>query len=95
MALTKQDVAWVAHLARLELSEEMTEKMTAQLRAVLDYIAKLDELNTDGVEPLSHPGALYGVFREDDPAESLDRTEVLRNAPDEADGCFRVPRVIE
>ena len=95
MAMTPKDVAWVAHLARLELSAEMAEKMTAQLSAVLDYIAKLDELDTDGVEPLSHPGALHGVFREDEPAASLDRADALRNAPDQADGCFRVPRVIE
>lgn len=95
MALTKQDVARVAHLARLELSDDMAEKMTAQLSAVLGYIAKLDELNTDGVEPLSHPGALHGVFRDDEPAPSLERSEALKNAPEQADGCFRVPRVIE
>lgn len=95
MGLTRQDVERVAHLARLELSDEMAGKMSAQLSAVLDYIAKLNELDTDGVEPLSHPGALSGVFREDEPAASLDRGEALRNAPDQADGCFRVPRVIE
>ena len=95
MSLTTKDVAWVAHLSRLELPDETIEKMTAQLSDVLDYIEKLNELDTSDVEPMSHPGALSNVFREDEPGQSLPVDEALRNAPDRADGCFRVPRVIE
>jgi len=95
MGLSKQEVDWVANLARLELNEEMAEKMAAQLSLVLGFIAKLNELDTTGVEPLSHPGALTSVFRDDAPAASLDREAALRNAPDQTDGFFRVPRVIE
>lgn len=95
MGLSKEEIERVAHLARLELSDEMAGKMSAQLSAVLNYITKLNELDTTGVEPLSHPGALSGVFREDVPGASLEREKALQNAPDQANGCFRVPRVIE
>jgi aspartyl-tRNA(Asn)/glutamyl-tRNA(Gln) amidotransferase subunit C len=95
MGLSKKEVDWVAHLARLDISEEMAEKMAGQLNQVLDLIAKLNELDTTGVEPLSHPGALTSVWREDVPTGSLPRETALQNAPDAADGFFRVPRVIE
>jgi len=73
----------------------MCEKMAVQLSQVLDYIEKLNELNTDGVEPLSHPGAVTNVFRDDVPAGSIENDQALKNAPDKLNGCFRVPRVIE
>ena len=95
MGLTKKDVAWVAHLSRLELPDATIEKMTEQLSGVLDYIEKLNELDTENIEPMSHPGALSNVFREDEPGKSLSVEEALKNAPDRVDGCFRVPRVIE
>lgn len=95
MALTKEEVSWVAHLSRLEISDELAEKMAHQLSRVLDYIAKLNELDTDNVEPLSHPGELANVFREDVPTNSLEHENALKNAPDRLKGFFRVPRVIE
>ena len=95
MGLSKQEVDRVAHLARLDLSEDMAEKMAGQLSQVLELVAKLNELDTTGVEPLSHPGALASVLRDDVPAGSLPREAALQNAPDAADGFFRVPRVIE
>ncbi len=95
MALSKQEVDWVAHLARLELSHEMAQKMAGQLSQVLEYIAKLNELDTSKVDPMSHPGALVNVFREDVPTGSLDREASLKNAPAKTEGFFRVPRVIE
>ena len=95
MGLTKAELTHVALLARLELTDDAVERTAEQLGKVLDYIAKLDELDTSGVEPLSHPGALSSVFREDVPTGSLPREEAMRNAPAQADGFFRVPRVIE
>lgn len=95
MGLSKQEVVWVAHLARLELTDEMTEKMADQLSQVIEYIEKLNELDTAGVEPMSHPGTLTNVFRGDVPTGSLDRKASLKNAPEQRDGFFRVPRVIE
>jgi len=82
-------------LARLELAEETLAMMTMQLSQVLDYIAKLNELDTDEVEPLSHPGELSNVLRDDVPTASLSNDQALRNAPDRQNGFFRVPRVIE
>ena len=95
MTLSKDEIARVALLARLELREDMIETMTGQLADVLAYIEKLSELDTSDVEPMSHPGAKHNVFREDTPAGSLETKDALRNAPDQADGFFRVPRVIE
>ena len=82
MALSKEEVERVALLARLELSEEMAAKMAAQLNQVLDYVAKLNELDTSRTEPMSHPGAPANVFRDDTPTgsevqESLERLSRL------------------
>ena len=95
MGLSKKEIEHVALLSRLELSDAMAGKMAAQLSQVLDYINKLNELDTTGIEAMSHPGALLNVFREDSPAGSLDPESALKNAPGQADGFFRVPRVIE
>jgi aspartyl-tRNA(Asn)/glutamyl-tRNA(Gln) amidotransferase subunit C len=95
MSLTKQEVAWVAHLSRIDLSDEMAEKMAGQLSQVLDYIAQLNEADTANVAPMSHAGGLANVFREDAPVPSLSPDQALRNAPDRAGDYFRVPRVIE
>ena len=95
MGLSKEEVKHVALLSRLDLSDEMVENMASQLSRVLDYIAKLNELDTSNVEPMSHPGALSNVFREDVPTGSLDVKAALQNAPASAEGFFRVPRVIE
>jgi len=95
MPLSKDEVARVALLARLELTDEMAEKMAGQLGGVLDYIAKLGELDTDSVEPMSHPGSLTNVFREDEPGTSLGPDAALGNAPERHEDFFRVPRVID
>ena len=95
MGLTRQDVAWAATLARLQLDDAAIEKMTTQLSHVLDCFAKLNELDTTAIEPMSHPGAIRNVFRDDAPTGSLGRDDALKNAPDASDGFFRVPRVIE
>lgn len=95
MALSRADVEYVAHLSRLELDEQTIERMSHQLGRILEYIAKLNELNTEHVEPMSHPFALRNVMREDEPRPSLPREDVLRNAPEQQDGFFKAPKVIE
>jgi aspartyl-tRNA(Asn)/glutamyl-tRNA(Gln) amidotransferase subunit C len=94
MSLTKKELEHVALLSRLELSDEAAMKLAGQLGKVLDYVAKLSELKTDDVAPMTHPHDVSNVFREDEVAPSLSAEEALRNAPDRAGGCFRVPRVI-
>ena len=82
MSLTPQEVQAVAHLARLELTDAELATMTRQLSAILDYVAQLQQVNTDGVEPLAHALPVHNVFRDDEPAPSLPVDEALANAPD-------------
>lgn len=95
MSITIQDVEHVARLARLELTEAEKEQFTGQLNAILKYAEKLNELDTDGVEPTSHVLPISNVMREDVRKESLPLDKVLLNAPDEEDGQIKVPAVLE
>jgi aspartyl-tRNA(Asn)/glutamyl-tRNA(Gln) amidotransferase subunit C len=85
----------VALLARLELDDAEIERYTWELNRILEHIEKLQELDTEGVEPTSHAVPLSNVFRPDEPSEPLPLEEVLMNAPDAVDGYFCVPRVVE
>ena len=95
MALSREEVRHVALLARLALEEDQIEHVTKQLGEILDYIEKLNELDTDDVEPLSHPLPLSNVFRDDKPLGSLGREDSLKNAPRQRMGHFEVPRIIQ
>lgn len=95
MKITREQVEYVARLARLEMSEEEKETFTRQFDSILSYMDKLNQLDTEGIEPTSHVLPLSNVFREDEVKPSLPRDEALANAPDPKDGFFRVPRVIE
>ena len=92
---TKIDVAYVARLARLTLNEEEQARYQRDLAGILQYAAKLDELDTEGVEPTAHVLPIHNVLREDAARPSFDRDKLLSNAPDSADGCFKVPKVVE
>lgn len=95
MPITRQEVEHVAFLSRFELSDEETDMFAEQLGAILDYMAKLDELDTSGVEPMVHGVEGRQPARPDEVGPSLERRDALRNAPEQADGCFKVPRIIE
>ncbi|WP_281889642.1 Asp-tRNA(Asn)/Glu-tRNA(Gln) amidotransferase subunit GatC [Paenibacillus sp. YYML68] len=95
MSITIKDVEHVAALARLELSEHDKEKFAEQLNAILKYAEKLNELNTDDVQPTSHAIPLVNVMREDTVRPSLPIEKVMLNAPDEEDGQIKVPAVLE
>ena len=90
-----KDVEHVAMLARLELSSEEKQAMTSQLRDTLRYVEKLNELDTEAVEPTAHILPVRNVARADTPRPSLDPKDVLRNAPKRTGELFRVPRVVE
>ncbi len=95
MKITKKEVEYVARLARLALSEAEKEKMTAQLDSILQYMDKLNSLDTKNVEPTSHVLPLNNVWREDKVQPSLSREEMLANAPEQAEGFYKVKKVIE
>ncbi len=95
MSITIKDVEHVAALARLELGDEEKEQFTSQLNAILAYADKLKELDTEAVEPTSHVLKLANVMRDDAARPSWPVEEALRNAPDEEDGQFKVPPVLE
>src|SRR5204863_3311633 len=95
MSLTADDVRWVAHLARLQLTDAELEMMTRQLGAILDYVDQLKQVNTEGVEPLAHPLKVHNVFRPDEPRPSLPVDEALANAPARQGDYFAVPAVLE
>jgi len=92
---TKIDVAYVAKLARLVLTEEEQARYQRDLMQILNYAAKLDELDTEGVEPTAHVLPIHNVLREDVVQPSYNRDTLLANAPEQADGCFVVPKVVE
>ena len=91
----KMDIEKVARLARLKLSEEEKETFGNQMEQILKYMEQLNRLDTSGVEPTSHAIPIYNVFRDDEVKPSFPREEVLAIAPDEEDGHFKVPRIIE
>jgi aspartyl-tRNA(Asn)/glutamyl-tRNA(Gln) amidotransferase subunit C len=91
--LTRDDVAHVARLARLELSDEEVERFTAQLRTVLEHAADVAALDLSHLPPSSHPIVLQNVLRPDEPRPGLDRDEALAGAPAVEDHQFRVPRI--
>lgn len=93
--IDRATVEHVAKLSRLALSEEELALFEAQLNDILHYIDKLKELDTDGVEPLSHPLGLRNVFRADEVKPSAPREEALSNAPEKTDEAYRVPVVVD
>lgn len=94
MSVTKKDVEYIANLARLKFDETELENFTHQLNNILSYMEKLNELDTENIEPLSHTVENTNVFREDIVKPSIDRELALKNAPDKTDEFFVVPKVI-
>lgn len=93
--VSKDDVAYVALLSRLFLSEEEQEKMTRDLNNILGYVEKLNELDTKDIPPTSHAIPFSNVFREDVVEQSLSVDDALANAPESEENCFKVPKIIQ
>jgi len=92
--LTREDAAYVARLARIDLTDEELDLYAGQLAAVLEHAAQVAALATAGVEPTAHPLPLRNVLRDDEVRPSLDREEVLGQAPAVEDGRFSVPPIL-
>ena len=91
----KISIEHIAHLARLSLSEKEKELFGGQLEGILNYMEKLNELDTKDIEATSHVIAIDNITRDDVPAPSLAREEALLNAPDKTEKFYRVPKIIE
>jgi aspartyl-tRNA(Asn)/glutamyl-tRNA(Gln) amidotransferase subunit C len=89
--IDRDQVLHVARLARLRLSEDELERMVGELSGILEHVDRIGELDLDDVEPTSHVVDLVNVLRRDDPRPSWPKEVVLEQAPDPADGAFRVP----
>jgi aspartyl-tRNA(Asn)/glutamyl-tRNA(Gln) amidotransferase subunit C len=93
--ISDETIDYVGILAKLELSGEEKEQAKKDMANMLNYIDKLNELDTEGVEPMSHVFPVNNVFREDVVTNGDDRDNILKNAPEEKDGMFNVPKTFE
>ena len=93
--ISDETMEYVGILAKLELSEEEKEAAKKDMESMLDYIDKLNELDTSNVEPLSHVFPVKNVFREDVVVNGDERDAILANAPAVKDGSFKVPKTVE
>ena len=94
MKITPEEISHVANLARLHLSSEEVEAMAGQMGDILSYVAKLNELDTEGIPPMTHAISIVNAFREDEVKPSLDREKTLANGPQQDGEAFVVPRII-
>lgn len=93
--ISDETIEYVGILAKLELSAEEKEAAKKDMGRMLDYIDKLNELDTSSVEPMSHIFPINNVFREDEVTNKDDREQILKNAPEKKDGAFKVPKTVE
>ena len=93
--IDQAQVRKVARLSRLELTEAEVEEFTGQLIAILDYVEKMNELDTDNIEPLAHCLPISNVFRQDRVKESLGTEKTLGNAPQRDGEFFKVPKILD
>ena len=94
MKISRDDVLYVADLARLELDESSIDAFAEQIANILEYVNMLNRVDTEGVSPTSHAISLTNAFRDDEPKEHLERDLALANAPEKEEGNFIVPKVV-
>lgn len=94
MQITDETIEYVGILAKLELSEEEKEQAKKDMTSMLEYVSKLNELDTDNIDAMSHVFSVNNVFREDVVANGDDRENLLKNAPEQKDGCYKVPKTV-
>lgn len=95
MQITRELVEYVAELSRIKLDEQSAAKMENELSAIVDYMEILKQIDTDGVEPLSHVFNITNVMREDEVVPSYPREDILKNAPEHTDETVVVPKTVE
>ena len=95
MVIDDKLIQYLEDLSRLHLTEEEKEKSKEELGKILNYVDMLNELDTTGVEEMSHPFNFTNNFREDEAVNTENREALLANAPEQKDGCFKVPQTVE
>ena len=93
--IDSEQVKNIAHMIRIEITDEEAEQYTKEISGLVEYAGRMSELNTDEVKPTTHGIILDNVLRQDEPIQSLSQEEALKNAPDQQDGHFKVPSVME
>ena len=94
MQITDETIEYVGILAKLELSAEEKEQAKKDMTDMLQYVSKLNELDTEGVQAMSHTFSVHNVFREDVVTNGDDRENLLMNAPEQKDGAYKVPKIL-
>lgn len=95
MNINSDLIQYVSGLAKLQLTEEEQKQAKKDMESILTYMDTMNELDTEGIEPMSHAFPLINVFREDVVLNGDDRENLLNNAPEKKDGCFVVPKTVE
>lgn len=95
MRFRKEEIQKIAILAKLKFSDDEIKKFTDQFNEIVEYFNKLNKINTDNIEPLSHPIEIFSNLREDQLNKSIDINDALLNAPDRDEQFFLVPKVIK
>jgi aspartyl-tRNA(Asn)/glutamyl-tRNA(Gln) amidotransferase subunit C len=94
MKISRDEVKHIAHLSRLKLNETEIDLYTLQMNSILEYVARLQDIDTRDIVPTTHAVQLYNVLRDDEVKVSLPQNHVLANAPEAEDGFFQVPRIV-
>jgi aspartyl-tRNA(Asn)/glutamyl-tRNA(Gln) amidotransferase subunit C len=95
MKVTRETIQHVADLARLNITEAEMDKLTFEMENIISYVDKLNELDTKDVKPMEHVIPIQNVLREDKVTGSFDREKLLKSAPSQENGCYKVPKVVE
>ena len=93
--VTKETIEHIADLARLNISEAEKGKITLEMEKIISYVDMLNELDTSDIKPMEHVIPIRNILREDVVTGSLGREKLMKNAPSQEDGCYKVPRVVE
>lgn len=95
MQITDETIDYIGILAKLEISDEEKEQAKQDISKMLEYVGKLNELDTEGVEPMTHTFSVHNVFREDVVTNGDERERMLQNAPEQRDGAYKVPKTFD
>ncbi|HHY65015.1 MAG TPA: Asp-tRNA(Asn)/Glu-tRNA(Gln) amidotransferase subunit GatC [Clostridiaceae bacterium] len=95
MTTDREKIKKVADLANIHIGDDELESFAGDMNAIIGYMEQIKNIDTGDMKPMEHVLPVYNAFREDVPGESFDRDELLKNAPEAQDGCFKVPVVVE